>query len=972
MASNPSNRAQPRGRAQWRIALELLMSKFFARRFRLITAFSLALLITPLLAQEQELAPIVSPPPVLATPSNAPSASPASPVPQSSAQPTPSATPVQLTDVLLKNLKARQIGPALMGGRVSDIAMDPRNPAIFYVGLGTGGLFKTGNNGVTFDPVFDKQSVLSIGAVAIAPSDSDVVWVGTGEANDRNSSEWGDGVYRSNDGGGTWTNVGLKESRSIARIVVHPTKPEVAYLAAMGNLWKDGGERGLYKTIDGGKNWKLILHAPAPNDARTGCGDVALDPANPEIVYAALYARQRTPWSFAYGVTATNGQDVGGIFKSNDGGATWKKCAGGLPGLTGRIGLAISPGKPKLVMAIVQSDEGGASDIRDIHSRRGGVFRSEDGGEKWTRMSDIDPRPFYFSQIRIDPANDQRVYVLGMAVLASDEGGKNFREDLSENVHPDCHALVIQPGSAPVPPPAKPEDKNKPPKSPVCQRLILGTDGGVYQSYAAGKAWEHLNRFPGGEFYRISLDDTQPFYRIAGGLQDNESFVGPSQMQSKEGIRNSDWTALEGGDGFYVVFDSKDPEVFYAESQEGYIHRINLRTGEKRDLRPEAAEGQERYRFHWNAPLIGSHHQPGVIYLAGNRVFRLTDKAEQFNVISPDLTRHEPGKIDTTGSGAENYGVIYSLAESSFKAGLLWVGTDDGRLWLTQNDGANWTELTEKLPEPARGQWIVRIEPGAKDPKVAYVVTNAYRSGDDRPFILRTADLGQTWKSVVGEGLPPNDPVEVVREDPVNSNLLYAGTHFGLFASFDSGGHWLRIGALPNVRVDDLQIHPRTSDLVIATHGRSIDIYDDTRPLRELTPEVLAKPAHLFSIAPAKGFYLLSGFADWNGKGVYRGDNPPEGALITFWVKEFSGEEVKIAITNSNGQPVANLKASGAPGVNRVNWDLRPTEDVLIKYGGDNPKKFVPSGEYTAELSYGREKMKQTFRVEIAPGITTR
>jgi photosystem II stability/assembly factor-like uncharacterized protein len=971
MASNPSNRAQPRGRARWRIALELLMSKFFARRSGLITAFPLALLITPLLAQEQELAPIVSPPPALATPSNAPSASPASPVPQSSAQPTP-ATPVQLTDVLLKNLKARQIGPALMGGRVSDIAIDPRNPAIFYVGLGTGGLFKTGNNGVTFDPVFDKQSVLSIGAVAIAPSDSDVVWVGTGEANDRNSSEWGDGVYRSNDGGGTWTNVGLKNSRSIARIVVHPTKPEVAYVAAMGNLWKDGGERGLYKTIDGGKNWKLVLHAPAPNDARTGCGDVALDPANPEIVYAALYARQRTPWSFAYGVTATNGQDVGGIFKSNDGGATWKKCAGGLPGLTGRIGLAVSAGKPKLVMAIVQSDEGGASDISDIHSRRGGVFRSEDGGEKWTRMSDIDPRPFYFSQIRIDPANDQRVYVPGMAVLASDEGGKNFREDLSEKVHPDCHALAIQPGSTPAPKPAKPQEKNKPPKPPVCQRLLLGTDGGLYQSYAAGKAWEHLNRFPAGEFYRISLDDSQPFFRIAGGLQDNESFVGPSQVPSKEGIRNSDWIALEGGDGFYVVFDPTDRDVFYAESQEGFIHRINLRTGEKRDLRPEAAEGQERYRFHWNAPLIGSRHQPGVVYLAGNHVFRLTDKGEHFQVISPDLTRNEPGKTDAAGSGAENYGVVYSLGESPVKPGLLWAGTDDGRLWLTQNDGANWTELTEKLPEPVRGQWIVRVEPGAKDTRVAYVVTNAYRSGDDRPFILRTADLGATWQSVTGEGIPSNDPVEVVREDPVNSKLLYAGTHFGLFASFDGGGHWERIGDLPNVRVDDLQIHPRTGDLVIATHGRSIDILDNTGPYRELNPEVIAKPAHLFTIRAARGFYLLSGFADWNGKGTYRGENPPEGALLTFWVKGFTGDEVKIAITNAAGQPVANLKAAGTPGLNRLNWDLRPTEDVRIKYGGDDPKKFVPSGEYTAELSYGKEKMKQTFRVEIAAGITTR
>ncbi|HEX4640250.1 MAG TPA: hypothetical protein VH252_02630, partial [Chthoniobacterales bacterium] len=822
------------------------------------------------------------------------------------------------------------------------------------------------------DPIFDKQSVLSIGAVTIAPSDSDVLWVGTGEANDRNSSEWGDGVYRSSDGGGTWTNVGLKESRAIPRIVVHPTKPEIAYVAAMGNLWKDGGDRGLFKTTDSGKTWKLVLRAPPPNDVRTGCGDVVLDPTNPEIVYAALYARQRTPWSFAYGVTATNGADVCGIFKSTDGGANWKKCAGGLPSQTGRIGLAVSASKPKVVMAVVQSDEGGATDIGSIHSRSGGVFRSEDGGEKWTRMSDIDPRPFYFSQIRIDPANDQRVYVLGMAVLASDDGGKNFREDLSEKVHPDCHALAIQPGSAPAPKPAKPEDKSKPPKPPVCERLVLGTDGGVYQSYAAGKGWEHLNRIPAGQFYRITLDDSQPYYRIAGGLQDNESFAGPSQVPSKEGIRNSDWDALEGGDGFYVVFDPADPDVFYAESQQGFIHRINLRTGERRGLRPEAAEGQERYRFHWNAPLIGSRHKPGVLYLAGNRVFRLADRAERFQVISPDLTHSDPARINSSGSGAENFGVIYSLAESPARAGLLWAGTDDGRLWVTENDGGTWTELSANLPEPARGQWVVRIEPGAKDSNVAYLVTNGYRSGDDRPTILRTADLGKTWRSVAGEGIPPNDPVEVVREDPANPKLLYAGTHFGLFASFDQGARWIRIGSMPQVRVDDIQIQPRTSDLVIATHGRSIEILDDTRAFRELTPEIMNKPAHLFTVAPVPGRYLLSGFVDSNGKGVYRGENPPEGALFTFWVKEFTGDEVKIAITNSAGQPVANLKSSGAPGFNRLNWDLRPTEDVLIKYGGDDPKKFVPSGDYTAELSLGNEKVKQTFHVEIAPGIVTR
>lgn len=930
--------------------------------------FSLFALPAP--AQEKELAPIVSPPPALAMPSGAPSATPAGPT----ASPSPSVSPAppQLTEVLFKGLKARAIGPAVMGGRVSDLAIDPRNPYVFYVGLATGGIFKSTNNGVSFDPVFDKQPRLSIGAIAVAPSDSNVIWVGSGEANDRNSSEWGDGVYRSSDGGSSWDNVGLKESRAIARIVVHPKKPEVAYVAAMGNLWKDGGERGLYKTTDAGKTWKLILKAPSPNDARTGCGDVALDPSNPEIVYAALYARQRTPWSFAYGVTATNGADVGGIFKSTDGGATWKKLSGGLPNETGRIGLAISLSKPKLVMAVVQSDAGGASDISNIHSRSGGVFRSEDGGEKWTRMSDIDPRPFYFSQIRIDPANDQRIYVLGMAVLASDDGGKNFREDLSEKIHPDCHALAIQPGSTPAPQPPKAEEKNKPPKPPVSQRLILGTDGGVYQSFAAGKGWEHLARFPAGEFYRVTLDDMQPFYRVAGGLQDNESFAGPSQTQMKEGIRNSDWMALQGGDGFYVVFDPFDPQIFYAESQEGFIHRINLRNGERRDLRPEPPEGQERYRFHWNSPLIGSRHHPGVLYLAGNRIFRLTNKAEQYEVISPDLTRNEPGKIAAAGSGAENYGAVYSLAESPVKAGMLWAGTDDGRLWVTQDDGKNWTELTNKLPEPERGQWIVRIEPGAKDSKVAYVVTNAYRTGDDRPFILRTGDTGQSWQRIVREGIPPNDPVEVVREDPVNSNLLYAGTHFGLFASFDRGGHWLRIGDPPAVRVDDIQIHPRTADLVIATHGRSIYILDDTRPLRELTPEVMAETAHLFPIPAARGFYLLPGVSEFAGKGLYHGENPPEGALITFWVKEFTGDEVKIAITNSEGQPVANLKAPGTQGMHRLNWDLRPTKDVLIEYGGQDPKMFVPSGDYTAELSYGREKKKQTFHVEIAEGIRTR
>ena len=887
------------------------------------------------------------------------------------ASPTPSPSAPPLTDVLFKNLKARSIGPAVMGGQVSDIAIDSRNPFVFYVGLGHGGLFKTNDNGVTFEPIFDKQPMLSIGAIAVAPSDSDIVWVGTGEASDRNSSDWGDGVYRSTDGGEKWQNVGLKESRAIARIVVDPKKPDVAYVAAMGNLWKDGGERGLFKTTDAGKSWKLILHAPAPHDAHTGCGDVVIDPINAETVYAALYARQRTPWSFTSGPSLTGGEDVGGIFKSTDGGATWKKLGGGLPSQTGRIGLAISVSNPKVVMAVVQSYEGGFGSLDDLRSKSGGVFRSEDGGEKWTRMSAMDPRPFYFSQIRIDPANNQRVYLLSFAQLVSDDGGKNFREDLSEKVHPDGHALTIQPGTVPPPKPPKPEDKNKPPKPQVCQRVLLGTDGGVYQSFAGGKDWDHLNKIPAGEFYRISLDDTKPYFRIAGGLQDNENWVGPSAVQSKEGIRNCDWTALAGGDGFYVLFDPTDPDTFYAESQQGEVHRINLRNGEMRRLRPEPPEGQPRYRFNWNSPMVISRHKPGVIYLGGNCVFRLTDRMERYSVISPDLTRNEPARTMATGSGAENYGTVFSLAESTKRAGLLWAGTDDGRLWVTENEGGKWTELTNNLPEPARGQWVARIEPSQMDPSVAYVVTNAYRVGDDRPSILRTADLGKTWQSVTGD-LPQGDPVEVVREDLVNPKLLYAGTHFGVFGSFDQGTHWVRIGDVPSVRVDDIQIHPRTADLVIATHGRSMAILDDTVPFREFTPEIAAKPAHLFSVRSVTGAYLQPGFANWNGKGVYRGQNPAEGALFTVWVREFTGDEVKIAVTKPTGQPVANLKAPGTPGFTRLNWDLRPTKDVSAEYGGDDVKRLLPPGDYTAELSFGTIKVRQTFHVDMAEGITPR
>jgi photosystem II stability/assembly factor-like uncharacterized protein len=850
----------------------------------------------------------------------------------------------------LKAFKARSIGPAVMGGRVSDIALDPENPFIFYIGYATGGVAKTSNNGGTYQAIFDKQPVASIGAVAVAPSDAKVIWVGTGEGNDRNSSGWGDGVYLSADGGETWSNVGLKDSKAIARIVVDPKDAKTAWVAALGNLWAPGGERGLYVTRDGGKTWKAALQAPAPYGDRVGCGDVALDPSDPNTIYAALYARQRKPWSFTSGPAASDGKDLGGIFRSSDGGATWTKLSTGLPAQTARIGLAVSAKNPKTLYAVVQSDEAGTTDINDVRSKSGGIFRSDDGGQSWTRTSRLNPRPFYFSQIRVDPENPDRVYVLGFALHVSEDGGKSFREDRGEKVHPDLHALAIDP---------------RRPK-----RLVLGTDGGAYQSFDGGKSWEHLNRFAAGEFYRISLDGSTP-YRICGGLQDNLNWLGPSRTYTKEGIRNSDWTSLGGGDGFSCVFDPDDSNVLYSESQTGALFRIDLASGFIKRLRPTPPEGQPAFRFHWNSPLIGSRHEKGVLYLGGNRVFRLSERGEKWTAISGDLSTQDPARTNATGSGAEVYGVVYTLAESPLAKGQIWAGTDDGKVWLTTDEGAHWTDLTSNLPAEARGLWMGRIEASPHDAKVAYLAVETHRSGKIAPLAYRTADLGHTWQSIATD-LPADGPVKVVREDPKNAGLLFAGTEFGLFASLDRGAHWSKFSELPTVAVDDIAIHPDARDLVVATHGRSLYVVDDIAALEEATPEIIrGGEAHLFGPRPARAVATLEGFADWNGAAVYRGDNPKEGALLTFWIPEYTGDEVEIEIQNALEQPVAKWKVAGTPGFQRAVWDLKPSKELLTEYGGEGAL-FVRPGDYTVTLKHGKTKSKQPLKVEVAPGIETR
>jgi photosystem II stability/assembly factor-like uncharacterized protein len=864
----------------------------------------------------------------------------------------PDATPARKspTAAMLKSFAARSIGPAVMGGRISDIAFDPKDAWTFYVATAHGGLMKTADNGGSFTPLTDKQDFVSTGAVAVAPSDSKVIWLGTGEANDRNSSGWGTGVYRSTDGGTTWAATGLRGTKAIARIVVHPTDPAVAYVAAVGDLWNDSPERGLYKTTDAGQSWTLVLQAPAPDNVVTGCGEVALDPQTPDTVYAVLYARRRTPWSFEAGPDATRGRDVGGIYRSTDAGATWKKLAGGLPAQTGRIGLSVFARNPQVIYAIVQSNEGGTQNIDELVSRRGGVFRTDDGGETWRRTNPLNPRPFYFSQIRVDPGDERFVYVLGFMLHVSEDGGKTFREDRFKKVHPDTHALAIDP------------------RDP--RRMLLGTDGGVYQTYDRAVTWAHVNTMAIGEFYRIAVDDSTP-YRICGGLQDNLNWVGPSATRTKAGIANADWINIGGGDGFYCVFDPTDPDIVYAESQQGTVHRMNLASGAVKGLRPEPQEGQTGFRFHWNSPLVASPHEKGAMYLAGNRIFKLTDRGESWRPISPDLSARHPERIMTVGSGAENYGVVYTLGVSPRKAGLIWAGTDDGRLWLTEDEGGTWTDRTASLPPAAKDQWIMRVEPGHADEKVAYLVVSAFQTGNYAPLVYRTADLGRTWQNLAGN-LPASWPARVVREAPANPDLLFAGTEIGLFASFDRGATWLPFGGLPATPVDDIVVHPRARDLVVATHGRSLYIVDDIGALERLTPEVMAQAAYLFPVAPAFGFEPLPALAEWGGgAGVFRGDNPPPGARFDVWVGEFTGEPLKLSVKAPGGATAATFSTTAMPGFNRLVWDLKPTKDVLNEYGGQG-SKFVAPGEYEVTLTFGSITQTQTVQVTIAKGLETR
>lgn len=873
---------------------------------------------------------------VLAGPAPAAAAAPAAP------------KAVELKPELFKELKFRAIGPANMGGRISDFAVYERDPSLFFVATATGGLFRTTNLGTTWSAVFEKEAVASIGAVALWQRNPAVVWAGTGEANNRNSSSWGRGVYRSLDSGSTWTCMGLEATSCIGRVVIHPSDSATVWVAALGRLWGENAERGVFRTRDGGRTWQHVLKA----DARTGAVDLVVNPANPKVLYAAMYARRRTAWSY------TGTGETGGIWRSTDGGDSWTKLVNGLPKRTGRIGLDLYRGNPDVVYAVVESDEGGRLSEFENASRTGGVFRSDDAGTTWKRISALTPRSFYYSQIRVQPDDSTRVYLLGTDLWWSDDGGVSFRPRGARNLHPDCHAMWIDPAGG--------------------RDVLLGTDGGVFLSHDRIVTWQFLNNLPIAEFYNLAYDLREPFYRVYGGMQDNQTWGGPSRTRfeadnfgesAEGGIANDDWYLLGGGDGFHVAVDPENPDLVFYESQGGQMMRQDLASGRERYCRPSNNEGEPVHRFNWNAPFFISPHDPDVIWMGAQYVFRLTRRGELWERVSPDLTTMDPRRMATGGSGAEAFCTIASLAESPVKAGILWAGTDDGKVWMSPNGGGAWTDLTARLRGVPAGLYVSRIEASHHDARTAYVSFDGHRSDVFAPYVLVTRDLGQSWTSVAGD-LPKDHPVKVVREDPGNPDLLFAGTEFGLFVTLDRGRTWMRWKhGLPTVAVDDIAVHPRDRDLIVATHGRSLYVLDGIHLLEHWNASSLADTVQFAPPRAAWAYYPRVLGGKW-GQRDWLGRNPPFGAWFDYFLPREVEGGVAIAVADAAGRPVRSLKGPGGAGFHRVVWDLVPDEprDRIRRREWPQPD-YAPEGLYRVTLRAGKARpVERELEVKALPG----
>jgi photosystem II stability/assembly factor-like uncharacterized protein len=868
----------------------------------------------------------------------------------------------------LKALKFREIGPANMGGRIDDVAVVESNPSTFYIGLASGGVWKTVNGGTTLTPIFDNEAVSSIGDIAIAPSDPSILYVGTGEPNNRQSSSWGNGVYKSTDAGQTWTHVGLEKTHHIGRIAVHPTNPDIVYVAAVGRLWGPNKERGVYKTTDGGKTWQQVLFV----NEDTGAIDIAVDPESPGTVYAGFYQRRRTVYGY-------NGSGPhGGIYKTTDGGATWKKLTKGFPaegtGEIGRMAVAIYRRNPNIVYALYEH-------------RNGGTYRSEDKGETWVKMSDTNPRPSYYSKIVIDPNNDQRIWVLGAPLYFSEDGGKTFVQTRGQRIHSDHHSLWINPANS--------------------EHMLLAGDGGLHQSFDRGKTWEHINTIAIGQFYEVAYDFAKP-YNVCGGLQDNGTWCGPSTTVNRRGITNADWINVNGGDGFYAQIDPKDPDLIYVESQDGNVARRNLRTGESRSIRPAEKDGEERFRFQWSTPIWISLHDNKTIYYPGNILFRSRNQGDDWEKASPDLTTNvERDKLPIMGKapdaatlsrhdGVQQYPTSTTFSESPLTPDVLWVGTDDGNLQVTRDGGKNWKNVAGNVKGVPKGTYVSRVVASRACEGCALATFDGHRSDDFNIYVYETRDFGETWKDI-SKGLPRNNGVvNVIREHHRNTNLLFAGTEFGAYFSLDRGANWQQLKLnLPTVPVDDIQIHPRENDLILATHGRSIWILDDITPLEEMSDKLLNSELTLLPPRPATMWRPRSTDMGFRGDKSFSGPNAPLGATFTYFLKKkLEGRgQVRLTIRDAAGKTVRELTGVNEAGFQRVTWDLRmaaaaqPTQEMLqmARERGIDPEQAMSSGagaafgfgggprvepgEYTVEITAGSAKATQKVTVGEDPNI---
>ncbi|MBK8646636.1 MAG: hypothetical protein IPN16_08885 [Gemmatimonadetes bacterium] len=861
------------------------------------------------------------------------------------------ATPASVAESTFTGLAFRNIGPANMSGRMADIEGVAGDPSILYAGSASGGIWKSLNAGTTWTPIFDKQSVQSIGDLAVDPTNHEVVYVGTGEGNVRNSVSFGDGVYKTTDGGRTWTHLGLRDTRHIPRVVINPKDPRKVYVAAIGHAFGPNEERGVFMTEDGGETWKKSLYT----DNRHGASDLDIDPQNPNILYAGLWYFDRKQW------THRSGDENGGVYRSTDGGRSWQKMTKGLPKLMGRIGIKVAPSSPNVVYVVAET-------------REGYVFRSDDHGETWHKVSDNAHtlgRGFYYADLRVDPQNADRLYTLGMSYMVSIDGGSNFKA-VTGNFHGDHQTMWIDPLNP--------------------KRLYMGDDGGLNVSYDQGKTWEWFQNLPVGQFYQLSYDMREPFYHVAGGLQDNGVWTGPSRTRGAA-VMATDWRFIQNGDGYYAVSHPDDPDHFLSDYQAGGIQATNLKTYEQREASPQVkrmdgySADSNAVRFNWNAPIVQSPHDKRVVYFAGNIVYRSTDWGKSWTALSGDLSKNDKSRLGDAGGPilkentvAEYYGNVYSLAESPVQKGVIWAGTDDGNVQVTQDDGKSWVNVAPNVAGIGADAVVSGIEPSRTAAGTAYVAFERHMMDDFRPYVYKTTDFGRTWSNISGN-LPAAAYVQVIREDPKNPNLLYAGTEFGLYVSWTGGTSWtrLRLKNLPSVAIHEVLVHPRDNDLVLATHGRAIWVLDDATPVQQMSAQVAAKASHLFPMRAAVRYN--QGDQQWNyGNKQFRGQNAPYGAVITYWLgtKPAADSLVKVEILK-DGSVIRTLKRPTADaGFNRINWDLRmDAPKVLSDMPADSadPGDWrsrpmgpqVLPGQYAVRLTVSGAASEQPLTVRIDP-----